>query len=43
MINKYENRSKISEAKMKDTIGLFTLDIEATKIVLIVKIFKKHY
>ena len=34
MINKYKKRSRISEAKMREIIKLFTLDIEATKIAL---------
>ena len=35
MINKYKKRSRISEAKMREIIKLFTLDIEASKIALI--------
>ena len=38
MINKYKKRSRISEAKMREIIRLFTLDIEATKIALITKV-----
>ena len=32
MINKYKKRSRISEAKFREIIKLFSLDIEATKI-----------
>jgi transposase len=32
MINKYKKRSKISEAKFREIIRLFALDIEASKI-----------
>ena len=38
MINKYKKRSRISEAKMREVIRLFTLDIEATKIALITNV-----
>ena len=38
MINKYKKRSRISEAKMREIIRLFTLDIEVTKIALITKV-----
>ena len=32
MVNKYKKRSRISEAKFREIIRLFSLDIEATKI-----------
>ena len=35
MKNKYLHRSRISEAKFREIIRLFTLDIEATKIAKI--------
>ncbi len=39
-IKKYKNRSKASGAKNRDTIKLFTLHINTTKIMLIVKILR---
>lgn len=38
MTNKYLYRSRISEAKFRDVIRLFSLDIEATKIAKISKL-----
>ena len=35
MSNKYKKCSKISEAKFRERVRLFTLDIEATKIATI--------
>ncbi len=33
--NKYKNRSKISEAKIRQIVKLFTLDLDATQIAKI--------
>ena len=41
MINKYEKRSRISEAKIRQVIKLFALDIEATKIAELTGISRK--
>jgi len=41
MINKYKKRSRISEAKIRQVIKLFALDIEATKIAELTGISRK--
>ena len=41
MINKYKKRSKISEAKFRQIIKLFALDIEATKIAELTGLSRK--
>jgi len=41
MINKYKNRSKISEAKFRQIVKLFVLDIEATKIAELTGLSRK--
>jgi transposase len=41
MINKYKKRSRISEAKIRQIIKLFALDIEATKIAELTGISRK--
>ena len=41
MINKYQKRSRISEAKFRQIIKLFSLDIEATKIAELTGLSRK--
>ncbi len=41
MVNKYKKRSRISEAKIRQIIKLFALDIEATKIAELTGISRK--
>ncbi len=41
MINKYKKRSRISEAKIRQIIKLFSLDIEATKIAKLTGVSRK--
>ena len=41
MINEYKKRSRISEAKIRQVIKLFALDIEATKIAELTGISRK--
>ncbi|AQT69690.1 Transposase [Anaerohalosphaera lusitana] len=41
MINKYKKRSKISEAKFRQIVKLFALDIEATKIAELTGLSRK--
>ena len=41
MVNKYKKRSKISEAKIRQIIKLFALDIEATKIAELTGLSRK--
>ena len=41
MINKYQKRSRISEAKFRQLIKLFSLDIEATKIAELTGLSRK--
>jgi len=41
MINKYKKRSRISEAKFRQIVKLFALDIEATKIAEITGISRR--
>ena len=41
MVNKYKKRSKISEAKFREIVRLFALDIEATKIAILTGISRR--
>ena len=41
MKNKYIVRSRISEAKFREILRYFCLDIEAVKIAEIIKIYRK--
>ena len=41
MINKYQKRSRISEAKFRQLVKLFALDIEATKIAELTGLSRK--
>lgn len=41
MVNKYKKRSRISEAKFREIIRLFALDIEATKIAALTGISRR--
>ena len=41
MINKYQKRSRISEAKFRQIMKLFALDIEATKIAELTGLSRK--
>jgi transposase len=41
MVNKYQKRSRISEAKFRQLIKLFALDIEATKIAELTGLSRK--
>ena len=41
MVNKYKKRSRISEAKFREIVRLFALDIEATKIAILTGISRR--